>query len=75
MIEEQVILVDKNDNQIGLMPKMEAHEKAYYIERFRFLPLMKKDNYYYNKELQINTIRLCFGRTLVVHINEMEKLL
>ena len=23
-----VILVDKNDNQIGLMPKMEAHEKA-----------------------------------------------
>ena len=28
MIEEQVILVDKNDNQIGLMPKMEAHEKA-----------------------------------------------
>ncbi len=28
MVEEQVILVDKNDNQIGLMPKMEAHEKA-----------------------------------------------
>jgi len=28
MTEEQVILVDKNDNQIGLMPKMEAHEKA-----------------------------------------------
>ena len=28
MIEEQVILVDNHDNQIGLMPKMEAHEKA-----------------------------------------------
>jgi isopentenyl-diphosphate delta-isomerase len=28
MIEEQVILVDKEDNQIGLMPKLEAHEKA-----------------------------------------------
>lgn len=28
MIEEQVILVDHNDQQIGLMPKMEAHEKA-----------------------------------------------
>ena len=28
MIEEQVILVDKDDKQIGLMPKMEAHEKA-----------------------------------------------
>lgn len=28
MNEEQVILVDKYDNQIGLMSKMEAHEKA-----------------------------------------------
>ena len=28
MIEEHVILVDENDKQIGLMPKMEAHEKA-----------------------------------------------
>ena len=28
MAEEHVILVDTNDNPIGLMPKMEAHEKA-----------------------------------------------
>lgn len=28
MAEEQVILVDKNDQKIGLMGKMEAHEKA-----------------------------------------------
>ena len=28
MIEEQVILVNEKDEQIGLMPKMEAHEKA-----------------------------------------------
>ncbi len=28
MKEELVILVDENDTQIGLMPKMEAHEKA-----------------------------------------------
>ena len=28
MKEELVILVDENDNQIGLMPKIEAHEKA-----------------------------------------------
>lgn len=27
-MEELVILVDKNDQKIGLMPKMEAHEKA-----------------------------------------------
>jgi len=28
MTEEQVILVNEQDEQIGLMPKMEAHEKA-----------------------------------------------
>lgn len=28
MVEEQVVLVDENDNQVGLMPKMEAHEKG-----------------------------------------------
>ncbi|MEJ2112163.1 MAG: isopentenyl-diphosphate Delta-isomerase, partial [Flavobacteriaceae bacterium] len=28
MIEEQVILVNEKDEQIGLMPKLEAHEKA-----------------------------------------------
>lgn len=28
MQEENVILVDENDKQIGLMPKMEAHQKA-----------------------------------------------
>lgn len=28
MIEEKVVLVNEKDEQIGLMPKMEAHEKA-----------------------------------------------
>ncbi|WP_395077822.1 isopentenyl-diphosphate Delta-isomerase [Flavobacterium sp.] len=28
MTEEQVILVNRNDQQIGTMPKLEAHEKA-----------------------------------------------
>jgi len=28
MIEEKVILVNQQDEQIGLMPKLEAHEKA-----------------------------------------------
>ncbi|QMU64863.1 MAG: isopentenyl-diphosphate Delta-isomerase [Flavobacteriaceae bacterium] len=28
MKEEQVILVDEHDNPLGLMPKMEAHQKA-----------------------------------------------
>jgi isopentenyl-diphosphate delta-isomerase len=37
MIEENVILVDKDDQQIGLMPKLEAHEKALCIVLFCFL--------------------------------------
>ena len=28
MANEMVILVDENDNQLGLMEKIEAHEKA-----------------------------------------------
>ena len=28
MQEEKVVLVDKNDNKLGLMPKMEAHLKG-----------------------------------------------
>ena len=28
MIDDFVILVDKNDKKIGLMPKMEAHKKG-----------------------------------------------
>ena len=28
MIEDKVILVDNNDNKVGLMPKLEAHEKG-----------------------------------------------
>jgi len=28
MVEEKVILVNENDEQIGLMPKLEAHKKA-----------------------------------------------
>ena len=28
MMEEQVILVNEQDEQLGTMPKMEAHEKA-----------------------------------------------
>ena len=37
MKEERVILVDKLDNQIGTMPKMEAHQKAILHRAFSFL--------------------------------------
>ena len=41
-MEEQVILVDKNDNQVGLMPKMEAHEKGVLHRAFSVFTFNKK---------------------------------
>jgi isopentenyl-diphosphate delta-isomerase len=43
MIEENVILVDKNDQQIGLMPKLEAHEKAFLHRAFSVFVLNSKN--------------------------------
>jgi isopentenyl-diphosphate delta-isomerase len=43
MIEENVILVNKNDEQIGLMPKLEAHEKAVLHRAFSVFVLNSKN--------------------------------
>lgn len=42
-MEEQVILVDLDDNPIGLMPKMEAHEKGILHRAFSVFVLNNKD--------------------------------
>lgn len=43
MEEEKVILVNENDEQIGLMPKMEAHEKAVLHRAFSVFILNDKN--------------------------------
>jgi isopentenyl-diphosphate delta-isomerase len=43
MIEENVILVNKKDEPIGLMPKMEAHEKAVLHRAFSVFVLNSKN--------------------------------
>ncbi|PXY42041.1 isopentenyl-diphosphate delta-isomerase [Flavobacterium cheongpyeongense] len=43
MIEDNVILVNKNDEQIGLMPKLEAHEKALLHRAFSVFILNSKN--------------------------------
>lgn len=43
MTEEKVILVNENDEQIGLMPKMEAHEKAALHRAFSVFILNSKN--------------------------------
>ena len=41
-MEEQVILVDEQDNPIGLMPKLEAHQKALLHRAFSVFILNEK---------------------------------
>jgi isopentenyl-diphosphate delta-isomerase len=43
MQEDNVILVNQNDEQIGLMPKMEAHEKAVLHRAFSVFVLNNKN--------------------------------
>lgn len=43
MKEENVILVDQNDTQIGLMPKLEAHEKGVLHRAFSVFVLNSKN--------------------------------
>ena len=43
MIEENVILVNESDEQIGLMPKLEAHEKAVLHRAFSVFILNSKN--------------------------------
>ena len=43
MTEENVILVNKNDEQIGLMPKLEAHQKALLHRAFSVFILNDKN--------------------------------
>lgn len=43
MTEEKVILVNENDEPIGLMPKMEAHEKAMLHRAFSVFVLNEKN--------------------------------
>lgn len=43
MNEEQVILVDTNDQPIGLMPKLEAHQKAVLHRAFSVFILNEKN--------------------------------
>lgn len=42
MQEELVVLVDEQDNEVGLMPKMEAHEKAVLHRAFSVFVLNEK---------------------------------
>jgi isopentenyldiphosphate isomerase len=65
MIEENVILVNEQDEQIGLMPKLEAHEKAVLHRAFGFI--FSKNEIMLQQRRIINIILLCCGPTLCCH--------
>ena len=48
MREEQVVLVNENDEPIGLMNKLEAHEKAVLHRAFSVF-VLNKNNYQYGR--------------------------
>ena len=66
MTEEQVVLVNENDEEIGLMPKMEAHEKAVLHRAFSVFVTNNQGNCCCNNVQRINTILQCCGPIPVV---------
>ena len=73
MEEENVILVNQNDEQIGLMPKMEAHEKAVLHRAFSVFVLNDKNEIMLQQRAITNTILLYCGPILVAVISAMVK--
>ena len=74
MSKENVILVDEKDNQVGLMPKLEAHQKGLLHRAFSIFIFNSNINFYFKNELFLSIIQVDYGQTLVVVIQEMEKI-
>ena len=76
MKEEKVILVNEQDEPIGLMPKMEAHEKAVLHRAFSvFIFNQKRRADVTTTGTCTNTILLVCGRIPVVVINATERVI
>ena len=74
MIEEQVILVNERDEPIGLMNKMEAHEKKwFYIGLFQCFVLNEKNEVMLQQRAHHKYHSPLYGPILVVVINVLEK--
>ena len=54
MVEKKVVLVDKSGNQIGLMPKLEAHQKGILHRAFSIFLFNSKNQILLQKRSLIN---------------------
>ncbi len=70
MSEEKVILVDKNDNQVGLMPKLEAHEKGVLHRAFSVFIFNSKYELLLQKRASAKYHSVDYGQIHVVAIQE-----
>lgn len=73
MEEEKVILVNERDEQIGLMPKMEAHQKAKLHRAFSVFVLNQKNELMLQQRALHKYHSQDFGPIPVVVIKEKEK--
>ena len=74
-MEENVVLVDKKDNQIGLMPKMEAHEKAFLHRAFSVFVFNKKGELMLQQRAASKYHSPYYGQILAVLIKETGKVI
>lgn len=65
---EHVILVDENDQQVGIMEKMEAHSKAVLHRAFSVFVFNDFGEMLLQQRAQINTIVAAYGPTPVAAI-------
>jgi len=72
-MKEYVILVDDADRPIGLMEKMEAHEKGLLHRAFSVFVFNSRKRYSFSNGLFPNIIHRDFGQIPVVVIPEKER--
>lgn len=72
-MEEKIILVDRQDNPIGTMPKLLAINREDYTAHSRFLFLIPRENYLFNSVLLINITLRVNGQIAAVAILALTK--
>ena len=71
-MNNKVILVDLDNNKVGIEDKIEAQKRVFFTELFQFLFLIKIKKFYFKKEPKINITQLYYGPILVVVIPMMD---
>ena len=75
MQEEKVVLVDKFDNQVGLMPKMEAHLKGLLHRAFSVIIFDSSGRILLQKRASTKYHTPIFGLILAVVIKGKERII